>query len=266
MKKLEICDSWPDSWKYCYPYDCLEIWGDTSHKGYAYAYRNREKFTLDLIRESLSPGASILDIAAAQGNFTLALAESGYKLTWNDLREDLEGYVRLKWDHGDIEFAPGNAFELGFNKHFDCVLITEIIEHVAHPDEFLRKVSTMVKAGGYIVMSTPNGRYFRNNLPRFSDCSDPSQYESVQFKPNSDGHIFLLWKDEVEELAKRTGLVLEKHLVFSNALTSGHIKLEKVLKVCPGKIVDWAEKVSQKLPFGLNEIVCAHSATRFRKV
>ena len=40
----------------------------------------------------------MLDLAAGQGNFSLALAERGYRVTWNDLRGDLEGYVRLKLD------------------------------------------------------------------------------------------------------------------------------------------------------------------------
>src|ERR1043166_1848550 len=48
-----------------------------------------------------------------------------------------------------------------------CCLITEIIEYVAHPDEFLRKAASLAKPGGYIVMTTPNGGDFLNRLPKF---------------------------------------------------------------------------------------------------
>jgi 2-polyprenyl-3-methyl-5-hydroxy-6-metoxy-1,4-benzoquinol methylase len=65
----------------------------------------------------------ILDVAAAQGNYTVALAELGYDVTWNDIREDLAGYVRLKLEHGRIDFAPGNVFELSFPAPFDGLLI-----------------------------------------------------------------------------------------------------------------------------------------------
>ncbi len=72
------------------------------------------------------------------------------------------------------------------------ILIAEVIEHVAHPDGFLRNIAQMLKPGGHIVLSTPNSEYFKNDLPRFSDCADPSQYEAIQLKPNSNGHVFLL--------------------------------------------------------------------------
>src|ERR1017187_8950178 len=224
MKRVFIREDWPDSWKYSYPYDLEEVYGEISNRGYAYAYDNRRKVTLRLLTEVLIPGARILDVAAAQGNFSIALAEMGYDVTWNDLREDLADYVRLKHERGEIHFAPGNAFELNFSYLFDAILITEIIEHVAHPDEFLRKAAQLVKPGGYIVMTTPNGAYFRNPLPKFSDCLDPSIYETIQFKPNSDGHIFLLHPDEVKSLASRAGLVVEEIALFNNPLTNGYMK------------------------------------------
>src|SRR5262245_48119639 len=197
MKRVYIQADWPESWKSSYNYDLEEIYGEISNLGYAYSYHNRTKQTLKLLSEVLLPGARVLDIAAAQGNFSLSMAEMGYDVTWNDLRADLADYVRMKYETGSINFAPGNAFELRFPYLFDAILITEIIEHVAHPDEFLTKMATLVRPGGYVVMTTPNGAYIRNTLPKFSDCPDPSAYESIQFKPNSDGHIFLLHTTEV---------------------------------------------------------------------
>jgi hypothetical protein len=59
------------------------------------------------------------------------------------------------------------VFILGAER-FDAVLATEVIEHVAHPDEFLRQL-----AGGVLIVTTPNGAYFRNKLPRFSGSRTP---------------------------------------------------------------------------------------------
>lgn len=265
MKRVSPQPDWPKSWKESAFYDQSEVYGEISHYGYAYAYENRRRETLRLITEVLSPGARILDIAAAQGNFSLALAELGFDVTWNDLRAELADYVRLKYEHGKIEYAPGNAFELNFPSLFDAVLITEIIEHVAHPDDFLTKAGALVRPGGYIVMTTPNGAYFQNRLPKFSECADPTVFEAMQFKPNSDGHIFLLHADEIEPLAKRAGLTVEKTVLLTNPITAGYMKTELLLRVLARGIVRAAENASHLLRNALKEKTLVQMAVRFRK-
>ncbi len=253
MKKIVFDNSWPTSWKDCYNYDLLEIYKDLSHHGHTYQYENRFKHTLELVKKISQPGAKILDLAAAQGNFSLSLSELGYDVTWNDLREELVDYVKLKYERGTINFLPGNIFELELEKQFDIVLLGEVIEHVAHPDEFLKTVAPLVKPDGHIVMTTPNGEYFRNNLPKFSDCPDPSQFEVIQFKPDADGHIFLLHLDEVESLASQAGLNLVEIQLFNNPLTRGALKSESLLKVIPQSWVNTFEKFTQSLPFFLSK-------------
>jgi 2-polyprenyl-3-methyl-5-hydroxy-6-metoxy-1,4-benzoquinol methylase len=257
---------WPLSWTESYKYDKEEVFGTPSNWGYAFAYRVRRQETLKLLTQALPPGAIILDIAAAQGNFTLALAERGYDVTWNDLRADLAGYVQKKYERGNVRYVPGNIFELDFPGHFDGILICEIIEHVAHPDEFMTSVAQLLKPGGIAVMTTPNGRYFRNNLPRFSDCPDPSVFEAVQFKPNSDGHIFLLWPDEVRRLAKQAGLQIEKQIFFTTPLTNGHIKTHHLLCAIPESWVWKFEKAARRLPIAMQERFMVQTAALFRKL
>jgi 2-polyprenyl-3-methyl-5-hydroxy-6-metoxy-1,4-benzoquinol methylase len=265
MKRLQPAPDWPQSWKDSYLYDLQEIYGQVAHRGYAYAYQNRRAVTLEILGEVLAPGARVLDVAGAQGNFSLALAEMGYRVTWNDLREELAGYVRLKHERGDLEYMPGNMFELRADPLFDAVLITEVIEHVAHPDQFLQQAAALVRPGGYVVMTTPNGRYFRNTLPRFSECDDASRYEAVQFRPNADGHIFLLHPDEVEALARRAGLEVEAVSLFTNSLTSGHMKTELALAFLPERAVRAVDRATRALPRRLQEICLVHMAARFRR-
>src|SRR5947209_15879881 len=265
MKRIEPQPEWPQSWKESYFYDQSEIYGQISHHGYAYAYENRRRETLRLLTEVLPSGARVLDVAAAQGNFSLALAELGFDVTWNDLRSELADYVRLKYEHGNIRYAAGNAFELAFPSLFDAVLITEVIEHVAHPDDFLTKAAALVRPGGYIVMTTPNGGYFKNRLPKFSECADPAGFESIQFKPNADGHIFLLHIDEIAPLSRRAGLQVEKIVLFTNPLTAGHMKTESLLKILPRGIVRAAERFTEFLPNALKKKTLDQMGVRFRK-
>ena len=265
MRRVDRQDDWPQSWKDSYAYDRQEIYGEISNHGYACAYENRRRQTLRLLTEVLAPGARILDLAGAQGNFSLTLAEMGYDVTWNDLREELVDYVRLKYERGQLQFAPGNALDLHFPFLFDAVLITEVIEHVAHPDEFLAKTAALVKPHGSIVLTTPNGTYFRNSLPKFSDCAHPRVYEAVQFRPDAEGHIFLLHPDEIRVLADRAGLDVDLVRLFTNPLTAGHMKTETLLRILPRRWIDMFEAATRRLPFWLQQKLLVQMAVRFRK-
>lgn len=266
MKQVELDLTWPDSWQYSYRFDLLEIYGGKHHPGHTYSYQNRLKKTLALIQKVIQPKATILDVAAAQGNFSLLLAELGYEVTWNDLRDDLVGYVQSKYESGNIHFAPGDVFALGFDSCFDLVLITEVIEHVAHPDKFLSKIAQLVKPGGYIVMTTPNGEYFRNSLPRFSDCPDPSAFEAIQFGPDAEDHIFLLHLDEVYTLAEKAGLAVIELQLFTNPLTIGHIKLKQLLKLIPQNWVLKIEQITESLPFSIQRKINICMAVVLRRL
>jgi 2-polyprenyl-3-methyl-5-hydroxy-6-metoxy-1,4-benzoquinol methylase len=265
MRRIWPQPNWPESWRKSYQYDLEEVYGQISNRGYCYAYANRRRHTIALLTATLEPAASILDIGAAQGNFSLQLAEMGFDVTWNDLRGELAGYVRLKHERGRLHFAAGNAFELRFPQLFDAVLITEIIEHVAHPDAFLARVAQLVKPGGYIVMTTPNGGYFRNTLPRFSECPDPGVYEAIQFKPDADGHIFLLHVDEVHQLAARAGLLVDRTVLFTNSLTNGHMKLSPVLHLLPRSLVERFEAFTQGLPLAIRRRMLVQMAARLQR-
>ena len=249
MKIPEICPTWPESWHLSHAYDLLELAPGTSAvPGYTYAYQARRDKALNLLKKACPLPARVIDIAAAQGNMSLYLAEQGYEVYWNDLRSELFEYVMLKYERGNIHALPGNIIESKVVNLFDCALATEVIEHTAHPDQFLVSVASVVKPGGYIVLTTPNGAYMLNDLPKFSDCSDPSAFESRQFGPNSDDHIFLLHPEEIHEIAKAAGLRVCRLELITNPLTNGHLKTELLLKIMPEPVIRAIEKLGRLTP------------------
>lgn len=248
-------ESNPESSEDLSPWDELEIGNSRRDLGYSYQYRARREWSLRTIEELIPSGGCILDVAGASGNFTLPLAEKGYHVVWNDLRPDMAELVKRKYEFGNVEFCPGNIFDFAgpWANHFDAVLAAEIIEHMAHPDRFLVCLAGMLKPGGRLFLTTPNGRYFRANNPRFSDCPDPSIYESVQFKPDADGHIFLLDVNECRTLAANAGLEVERVALMTNPLTRGHVKLGHLLPHLPAGFVWAIEGTTQRLPRFLSQ-------------
>jgi 2-polyprenyl-3-methyl-5-hydroxy-6-metoxy-1,4-benzoquinol methylase len=249
MKLPGIQDNWPAEWQRSHRYDRMEIAGETRlDPGYASRYAERRRRVLRLVQDAKSPGSSVLDVAAGQGNFSLFLAEHGYSVTWNDLRSELQEYVSLKHEQGDITYAPGDLFELDFPARFDVVLLLEIIEHVAHPDQLLSRAASLLKPDGVLVLSTPNGDYFRSKLPTFSELDDPSRLESKQFGPDASDHLFLLRQRELADQASSAGLELVRVDCFNNPLTSGHMGLSAALRLLPRPLVRLLEAVSSSLP------------------
>jgi 2-polyprenyl-6-hydroxyphenyl methylase/3-demethylubiquinone-9 3-methyltransferase len=265
MKRPVLDPSWPASVRESYDYDELELWGSRSDYAYTVAYRTRFDMAIHLLRQAVPPGALVLDVAAAQGNLSLTLAELGYRVVWNDLRAELAEYVKMKHERGVVSFRPGNVLELSFEERFDAVLATEVIEHVAHPDVFLARLADLLTKDGAIVLTTPNGGYCRNRLPRFSECPDPSAFEALQFRPNADGHIFLLHTDELTDLARRAGLRVEKLILFANPLTCGHMQLRRVLPFLPGSLVELLERAGRWLPMPLRNWFSVELAAVLRR-
>ena len=258
--------NWPDSWKTAFAYDLIEVFGQEAPRlGHARAYAQRMARTLSLFCDAVPPGARVIDIAAAQGNFSLRLAELGYDVTWNDLREDLAGYVKLKHESGRLRFEAGNVFELAAGEEYDAVLITEIIEHVAHPDAFLEQIARLVRPGGHVIMTTPNGQYFANRLPKFSRCRDPGAYEAAQFRPDGDGHIFLLHEDEISGLARAAGLDVMSVGLFTPFMSAGRLGADTLLRAAPLSVFAAIDALCTRLPVAIARRVYVPMAVCFRK-
>jgi 2-polyprenyl-3-methyl-5-hydroxy-6-metoxy-1,4-benzoquinol methylase len=258
---------WPASWRTSYEYDTLELVPGEPRRehGYVYSYRRRRAVALTFVRRVAKPPASVVDIGAAQGNFTLSLAELGYRVTWNDLRPELAGYVRLKQRSGEVRYMPGEIFHLPPTEEHDVALATEIIEHVAHPDSFLDTIKGFVKPGGFVVLTTPNGGYFRNRLRRFSECDNPSQFESHQFRPDADGHIFLLHPDELKRLAEQAGFELVELRLFSTSLTHGWLGTRLLLPHIPESAVRAVDGLVSRLPASIHRRLATDMAVLLRR-
>lgn len=171
------------------------------------------------------PGRRILDAAAGACFVAVCLHKAGREVVLNDLRPLAESLQ--PWGlNGVLEVHQRDIFTLGAAEVgvFDIIVCTELIEHVAHPVELLRHLRSLLRPGGHLILTTPNGLFLGSRLPTFSEVASFDELESRQFLPDSDGHLFLLTPAELDGLLEAAGYGSVDIFEFGAPFTNGHLK------------------------------------------
>lgn len=224
LPKIEECEN--DFQKdLCYGDDTRQYFHPYPKKPGPFSYHLRLERVVEAFEDFLPAPASIADMACAAGNFSLLLAEHGYKVTGVDLLPDFLSYARKKWERGEIQFTTGNLMEYRHPHPLDGVLMGEVIEHVAWPEKLIASAHANLKGGGIFVLTTPNGEYGANDLPTYKQISsDRSKFESEQF--HHGHHLFLYTPNELQELLEKGGFEVLRLEVFN----SHHLTKRTVLR------------------------------------
>jgi len=238
-----------------------DLWGWNYGAGWPPSYwaygRMRAMMTL-LEASALSP-KTVLEVAAGDAALSACLATQGCTATANDLRaENLANAVANFSNAECIRCLPGDLFQLDPAKigQFDLVIACEIVEHVAHTVKFLSQLKRLTAPQGRILITTPNGAYFRNKLPTHSQIQDFSALEKDQFKPDADGHLFLITPQELVHLAQEAGLEVSRMVLWGTPALTGHARLATLST--PAACWGWyqLERLAQNLPVSFREKTC----------
>jgi len=241
-----------------YGHDSIEF-HDTDHRSFLRrGYLRRIELMRSLIGGLALPGRPlrILDVGCAQGNLALLLAEAGHHVVAADLKIDFLQYVRKKHDHGRLGLVAVNAERLPFGPIFDVVVLGELLEHAAHPDALLNEARRVARPGGVILLSTPNGDFFLNRLPRYSQVAGNEGLEARQYKPDADGHLFLLTSQELRDLVRQAGLRTESLHFFNSPFNTGVAKWRHIGRWLPMCISQVLERLVSRCR-GLNARWCS---------
>ncbi|HEY7538314.1 MAG TPA: class I SAM-dependent methyltransferase, partial [Gaiellaceae bacterium] len=111
-------------------------------------------------------GEEILDLGCGSGAYTRELAALGAIVTATEIAPS--PLALAKRNVGDlaerVEFRLEDAQSLTFpDESFDKVLLTEVIEHLPHPEHAILEVARVLRPGGLLVVTTPS-RFSPMNL------------------------------------------------------------------------------------------------------
>lgn len=204
-------------------HDVVEYHCDDAGNFYSQMYKSRLGLLLGLAQQNGERGR-VLDLGCAQGNVALLLAEAGREAWAVDLRPEFLDYAGRKYERGKFVRCAANAESLPLaSESFELVVWGEMIEHVAYPEKVLREIRRVLRPGGVLLLSTPNGRRLRTGLPTFGQVADRAALVQKQFQPDSDGHLFLFARRELEELLAASGFRVREHAYYGTPWLTGRL-------------------------------------------
>jgi 2-polyprenyl-3-methyl-5-hydroxy-6-metoxy-1,4-benzoquinol methylase len=132
---------------------------------------HRGKLTMidRLLRPHLKAGSRILEVGCGAGNLLLQASVAGSYPVALDLSMQALTFVRSRLEEAKAgSEAPsgytcmqaiGECLPLQANS-FDCVILSEVVEHLEAPQTSIREASRVLRPGGRLLVTTPNYRSF----------------------------------------------------------------------------------------------------------
>lgn len=192
----------------------------------------------------------VLEVAAGDAALSACLEQAGCEVVANDLRsENLEKSIANFTNCNRIRLLAGDVFDLSpaDTGMFDLVVACELMEHVAYASDLLKQLKRFLLPGGHMLITTPNGSYFRNRLPTYSQIRNFQELEAKQFKPDADGHLYLITGDEIAAIAQDAGLEIAYMLLWGTPFISGDCGFRHISRILPRKCWYSLELACQQL-------------------
>ena len=149
----------------------------------------------------------VLDVGCGGGNFGRGLLASGKASEmWGiELNAEAAEHARgafTRVDQGDAIERLGAMPEA----HFDAITFTDVLEHLAWPDEALRQTHRLLKPGGVVVASLPNIRY----LPALRDIALRREFRYTDEGIFDRTHLRFFTASTIPDWFERGGLKIDR--------------------------------------------------------
>ncbi|NEP61786.1 MAG: class I SAM-dependent methyltransferase, partial [Symploca sp. SIO2G7] len=127
---------------------------------------------------------NVLDAACGEGYGCRLLAEKAQRVVGVDIAPEVIEHAAKKYASKRIEFYPSSVLDLPFDDNtFDCIVSFETIEHLAEHDALLVEFRRVLKADGFLIISSPDKKHY----------SDDTGFEN-------EHHVRELYREEFEAL------------------------------------------------------------------
>lgn len=149
---------------------------------------------ISLFVDRIKPDWQICDLGCGTGWLSMELQRMG-QVTAVDLSPDGIDLARTRWKGPNFECQ--NILSWRPKKQFDLVVSTEVMEHIEDKVAFFETINSIVRPGGYVILTTPNGR-----LKKWWD------------RAGAGKQIIEAWSDPTEVRSLLSGYEILRHETF----------------------------------------------------
>ncbi|OBH12485.1 class I SAM-dependent methyltransferase [Mycobacterium sp. E1747] len=176
--------------------------------------------TVDFDRLRIGPGTKVIDVGCGAGRHAFEAYRRGADVVAFDRDEtelrSVDTILRAMAETGEApagasaEVVVGDALKLPYaDEAFDCVIASEILEHIPHDDAAIVELIRVLKVGGTLAVSVPRW------LPERVCWLLSDEYHS-----NEGGHVRIYRASELRAKILDGGMELT-HTHHAHALHSG---------------------------------------------
>ena len=182
------------------------------------------KRKINLIKKYISSG-NLLEIGSAYG-FFLNLIKNQFNIMGFEICKDAANYAKYNFD---INLISKEFNTYNFNKSFDLICMWDVIEHLINPDIIIKKISQVIKPGGYLFLST-------GDISRIVPSLRKEKWRLI----HPPSHIHYFSKKTLELILKNHGfsiISIEYPGIWRSfhQLLSSMFNIKSVYKYIPGK-------------------------------
>jgi 2-polyprenyl-3-methyl-5-hydroxy-6-metoxy-1,4-benzoquinol methylase len=101
--------------------------------------------------------SKVLDIGCGNGNIALALGSLGFNVKGIDVDDASIETANSINTFANVAFEVADANKFTINDEYDVVICSEVLEHLPHPEELVQSAHRILKPGGIMIVTVPNG-------------------------------------------------------------------------------------------------------------
>jgi SAM-dependent methyltransferase len=175
--------------------------------------------TVDFDRLGVGPGTSVIDVGCGAGRHSFEAFRRGADVVAFDQDgeglNDVDAILQAMQEQGEApasakaEAVKGDALDLPWvDGTFDCVIASEILEHVPEDERAIDELVRVLKPGGWLAVTVP--RWLPEKI-----C----WLLSDEYHANEGGHIRIYKANELHDKIARRGMSFD-HSHHAHALHS----------------------------------------------